>query len=174
MASFPAFSKNAKRNFKIFRRRREPSGRSGILPLGAAFSAGEWSVGVGEKRFRSPPDFRTVGRPSFLAMPDLKRLEAASPVSNGKFFCLQAFYEMQKKCKLFAGGEIDSGKAASCRLALLSRGGVERLIWLRILPHTFRFLYGRETVLPCYARFKAARSRFSCIKCQVLLPASLL
>ena len=84
-------------------------------------------------------------------MLDLKRLEAASPVSNGKFFCLQAFYEMQKKCKLFAGGEIDSGEAASCRLALLSRGGVERLIWLKILPHTSRFLYGRETVLPCAA-----------------------
>ncbi|WP_288800371.1 hypothetical protein [uncultured Fibrobacter sp.] len=82
-------------------------------------------------------------------MPDLKRLEAASPVSNVKFFCLQAFYEMQKKCKLFAGGEIDSGEAASWHCFF--RGGVERLIWLKILPHTSRFLYGRETVLPCAA-----------------------
>ena len=104
------------------------------------------------------------------------RFEAA----RSRFSCIkwQVFLrslKMQKGISKFSA-DVESlpGEAASCRLALLSRGGVERLIWLRILPHTFRFLYGRETVLPCYARFKAARSRFSCIKCQVLLPASLL
>lgn len=59
---------------------------------------------------------------------------------------------MQKGISKFSA-DVESlpGEAASWRLALLSRGGMERLIWLKILPHTSRFLYGRESVLPCAA-----------------------
>ena len=83
-------------------------------------------------------------------MLDLKRRER-------RFSCIkwQVFLrsiKMQKGISKFSA-DVESlpGEAASCRLALLSRGGMERLIWLKILPHTSRFLYGRETVLPCAA-----------------------
>ena len=90
-------------------------------------------------------------------MLDLKRRER-------RFSCIkwQVFLrsiKMQKGISKFSA-DVESlpGEAASCRLALLSRGGMECRSRRETLPLTARLSDGRETVLPCNARFKAART----------------